>query len=123
MQSKNLSRKILTKVLGDRLNLKAKNSELAMDILLSTMVGALAKNRRIEIRNFGCFEVHEKSKRIARNPRTGEFVFVSERHHVFFKAGQPLKQKSNTIKSTCVTTSSRGDACNAKNKTLYYTGF
>ena len=47
---------------------------------------------RIEIRDFGVFEVKTtKPKPKARNPRTGEIIYVPARRKTHFKAGKLLK--------------------------------
>lgn len=47
---------------------------------------------RIEIRDFGVFEVKEtKPKPKARNPRTGDIIFVPARRKTHFKPGKLLK--------------------------------
>ena len=48
---------------------------------------------RIEIRGFGVFEVKKtKAKPKARNPRTGEIIFVPARRKTHFRAGKLLKE-------------------------------
>ena len=48
---------------------------------------------RIEIRDFGVFEVKTtKPKPKARNLKTGEFVYVPARKKMHFKAGKLLKE-------------------------------
>ena len=47
---------------------------------------------RIEIRDFGVFEVKQtKPKPKARNPRTGEIIYVPARRKTHFKPGKLLK--------------------------------
>lgn len=47
---------------------------------------------RIEIRDFGVFEVKKtKAKPKARNPKTGEIIFVKPRRKTHFKPGKILK--------------------------------
>ncbi|MFQ5583438.1 MAG: HU family DNA-binding protein [Calditrichia bacterium] len=47
---------------------------------------------RIEIRDFGVFEVKQtKPKPKARNPRTGEIIYVPARRKTHFKPGKMLK--------------------------------
>ena len=47
---------------------------------------------RIEIRDFGVFEVKTtKPKPKARNPKTGEIIYVPARRKTHFKAGKLLK--------------------------------
>jgi len=48
---------------------------------------------RIEIRDFGVFEVKKtKPKPKARNPKTGEIIRVPARRKTHFKAGKILKE-------------------------------
>ena len=52
---------------------------------------------RIEIRDFGVFEVKlTRPKPHARNPKTGEIVFVPQRRKIHFKPGKILKQYLST---------------------------
>ena len=53
---------------------------------------ALKNGERIELRNFGVFQVKKRKKRIGRNPKTGEVIPVPERHTVVFKPGLEMKQ-------------------------------
>lgn len=48
---------------------------------------------RIELRNFGVFEVKKRAARKARNPRTGERVDVEEKFVVTFKPGKEMEEK------------------------------
>ena len=57
------------------------------------IVEALVTERRIELRNFGVFEVKKRAARKARNPRTGERVDVSEKYVVTFKPGKEMEER------------------------------
>ena len=48
---------------------------------------------RIELRNFGVFEVKRRAPRRARNPRTGEEVPVAEKFVVTFKPGKDMERR------------------------------
>ena len=48
---------------------------------------------RIELRNFGVFEVKRRAARKARNPRTGERVDVPEKFVVTFKPGKQMEER------------------------------
>ena len=48
---------------------------------------------RIELRDFGVFEVKKRAARKARNPRTGEQVEVPRKHVVTFKPGKYMEAK------------------------------
>ncbi|MFA6281163.1 MAG: HU family DNA-binding protein [Candidatus Omnitrophota bacterium] len=57
-----------------------------------TIFGALKNGDRIELRNFGVFQVKMKKRRIGRNPKTGQVIPIPERHVVTFKPGLEMKQ-------------------------------
>ena len=48
---------------------------------------------RIELRNFGVFEVKKRAARNARNPRTGDKVLVPEKYVVTFKPGKEMEAR------------------------------
>ena len=56
-----------------------------------SILEALKSGKRIELRNFGVFQVKKRKKRIGRNPKTGEVVPVPERQTVVFKPGLEMK--------------------------------
>jgi nucleoid DNA-binding protein len=57
------------------------------------IVETLLEEKRIELRNFGVFEVKKRAARKARNPRTGDKVFVPEKYVVTFKPGKEMEEK------------------------------
>jgi len=52
---------------------------------------------RIELRNFGVFEVKRRRARKARNPRTEETVFVPEKFVVTFKPGKVMEERIKVL--------------------------
>ena len=52
---------------------------------------SLARGEKVEIRNFGRFNIKEKTTRIGRNPRTGEKAEIKERRVVTFKPSKILR--------------------------------
>ena len=64
-----------------------------VDSLFETMREILSNGQRIEIRGFGAFSVKAtKPKPAARNPKTGEIVYVPARRKTHFRAGKVLKE-------------------------------
>jgi nucleoid DNA-binding protein len=64
-----------------------------VDALFTGLREQLIEGHRIEVRGFGVLTVKDtKAKTAARNPRTGERVFVPARRKVLFKPGKQLKQ-------------------------------
>jgi integration host factor subunit beta len=64
-----------------------------VQMTLDAIVEALAKDGRLELRDFGIFEVRAKKARKARNPSTGTEVMVSEGRRVHFKPGKAMKER------------------------------
>lgn len=70
-----------------------KDIALAVQTILDSMVNALNKNERIEIRGFGTFTMRERKPRIGRNPKSGAEVSLGDRRVPFFKTGKDLRLK------------------------------
>ena len=73
--------------------LKQRDSEFAVKIILDAMSDALARGHRIEIRGFGSFSINRRPPRIGRNPRSGEPVGIPEKLVPHFKPGKALREK------------------------------
>lgn len=63
---------------------------------LDTITECLAEGHRLEIRNFGVFEVKKRDARIGRNPRTGQEVPIDQKRVASFKPGKALKERVQT---------------------------
>jgi nucleoid DNA-binding protein len=64
----------------------------AVQEVLDLIVEALLKNGRMELRNFGVFELKRRAPRVARNPRTNEQVSVPAKTVVAFQPGKKLAE-------------------------------
>ncbi|HEX4592256.1 MAG TPA: HU family DNA-binding protein [Gemmataceae bacterium] len=58
----------------------------------------LVTDGRIELRNFGVFEVKKRRPRKARNPGTGEHVDVPAKLVVAFKPGREMEEQVGQLK-------------------------
>ncbi len=67
------------------------DTEVVVDGFFKTIIDSLASGNGIEIRGFGSFRVKKKNSRNARNPRTGEKVFVGEHFVPAFKFSKDFK--------------------------------
>ncbi len=57
------------------------------------IIETLVKEGRIELRNFGVFEVKQRKPRKARNPRTGARVDVQAKNVVTFQPGKEMEKR------------------------------
>ncbi|MHB8410687.1 MAG: HU family DNA-binding protein [Candidatus Acidiferrales bacterium] len=79
--------------------LPRKESETVVETVFESIIEALQKNDKIEIRGFGSFRTRERRGRIGRNPKTGAKVDVPAKRIPFFKPSKELKDFVNTHKA------------------------
>jgi len=67
-----------------------------VDVMFNTIADSLVKLKPVELRDFGRFSVKIiKAKYNARNPKTGEIIYVPTKKKVSFKMSKHLKQEIN----------------------------
>ena len=82
----------LIKKLHEELNTYSLQDVNSMvNIIFDSMVDAIKRGERIELRGFGSFEVRERKPRMGRNPKSGAQVKLQERKVPFFKTGKELR--------------------------------
>ncbi len=69
--------------------------EAIVNTVFDTMVDALKREDRIEIRGFGSFAVKVRDARDGRNPKTGQKVKVPRRRTPYFTVGKELRDRLN----------------------------
>ena len=62
-----------------------------VDAIFSTMKTTLSDRRPVRIRNFGVFEVTERSGRTGVNPTNGERLFIPPHNSLSFRPSRNLK--------------------------------
>lgn len=67
-------------------------TEAIIEGFFKTVIEALREGKGIEIRGFGTYKVKKKRARQARNPKTGEQVFVPEHYVPTFKFSRDFKE-------------------------------
>lgn len=72
-----------------------KDAEQLVEIIFDSIIGALNKGEKIELRGFGSFRVRERDARKGRNPKTGSAVDIPAKRVAYFKPGKELKEVIN----------------------------
>ena len=73
--------------------------EAIVDVMFNTIADSLTREKPVELRDFGRFSVKvTKAKYNARNPKTGEIIYVPNKKKIFFKMSKYLKQEINKNK-------------------------
>ena len=73
-------------------HISKRDTEVVVNTIFDSMVEALKRGDRIEIRGFGSFQVKVREARDGRNPKTGEPVHIAAKRTPFFKVGKELKE-------------------------------
>ena len=79
----------------DNADLPRSKAEEAVETVIGLIKDALGAGDPVILRRFGTFQVMSKSKRIGRNPKTGEEAEISARKVVRVKSGKHFKQAVN----------------------------
>src|SRR5207244_10811646 len=79
--------------IAERAQLTQLKTKEIMHWTFDAIIETLADEGRIELRNFGVFEVRQRKARKARNPRTGEAVDVEPKNVVTFQPGKEMEER------------------------------
>ena len=92
VEGKTITKKDLILRIADTMGIKRNLSRDIVQTFLDEITDELAAGNRIELRDFGIFEVRTRRRRQARNPKTGESVQVPPKRIVSIKPGKKMKQ-------------------------------
>jgi integration host factor subunit beta len=93
-----ISKKDIVEKIADITQAKKVVVRKIVQSFLDEITDELAKNNRLEFRDFGVFEVRTRPPRTAQNPKTLEKVQVEAKRTVKFKTGRLMKQKLEAVK-------------------------
>jgi nucleoid DNA-binding protein len=88
-----VTKKEIVKEIADQIGLTQLKTKEIVQKTFDAIVDTLVETGRIELRNFGVFEVKQRAARKARNPRTGERVDVPPKNVVTFKPGKKMEER------------------------------
>ncbi|HZU35194.1 MAG TPA: HU family DNA-binding protein [Gemmataceae bacterium] len=88
-----MTKKEIVKQISERIGLTQLKTKEIVQQAFDAIVETLLEDGRIELRNFGVFEVKRRKARKARNPRTGDKVDVPPKNVVTFKPGKEMEER------------------------------
>ena len=88
-----MTKKEIAKTIAEEMGMTTNIVQEVIQNVLDAITRALVEEGRIELRNFGVFEVRKRKAKQARNPRTGQPAFVPEQRRVRFKPGMEMAEK------------------------------
>jgi len=86
------TKKDIVKQIAKKLGLPQGDTKKVVQSTLDMIVAVLATEGRLELRDFGVFQVKQRAARRARNPKTNQEVLVPPRKVVTFRPGKLLQQ-------------------------------
>ena len=92
-ENSTMTKKNIVRRIADELGRTELETRPIVQKTLDAIINVLSEEGRVELRNFGVFEVKKRKPRQARNPRTGEKVMVGERFTVRFKPGRLVEER------------------------------
>ncbi len=88
-----MTKKEIVKTISDKTGLTQLQIKEIVQLTFDGIIETLLEEGRVELRNFGVFQVKGRKARKARNPRTGRQVDVPEKFVVTFKPGKEMEAK------------------------------
>ena len=83
--------------IAKRMTMPQTDVKRIVQMVLDGITEVLVTEGRLELRNFGVYEMKTRKPRKARNPKTGEQVMVPARKAVTFKAGKFMTDRVNGL--------------------------
>ncbi len=77
-------------------NILHRDIEKVVTTVFDEIAEAVKNEKRYELRHFGAFKAKIRKNREAKNPKTGEKVFVKEKKVLSFKMSKLMKKKLNS---------------------------
>lgn len=88
-----MTKKEIVRRISERADLTQLKTKEIVQWTFDAIIETLIEDGRIELRNFGVFEVRRRKARRARNPRTNDRVDVPEKNVVTFQPGKEMEEK------------------------------
>jgi integration host factor subunit beta len=88
-----VTKKEIVRRISDRAELTQLKTKEIVQWTFDAIIDTLITDGRIELRNFGVFEVRRRKARRARNPRTNDRVDVPEKNVVTFQPGKEMEER------------------------------
>jgi len=92
-----VTKKDIVRTISEELGLTQLKTRAIVQRTFDAILETIAREGRIEFRNFGVFEVKRRAARRARNPKTKTTVEVPERFVVRFKPGKAMEERISRL--------------------------
>ncbi len=93
-----MTKKEIVNSISGKTGLTQLRTKAIVQMTFDAIIETLVQEGRIELRNFGVFEVKQRKARKARNPRTGDKVDVPAKYVVTFKPGKEMEESVEKVR-------------------------
>jgi integration host factor subunit beta len=83
----------LVEMVAERADVPRKQADEVVQVVLDSIVAALHRDEKVELRGFGSFRIRQRGERTGRNPKTGAQVHVPPKKIPYFKPGKHLREE------------------------------
>ncbi len=83
----------LVELVANHADIARKQADEVVQVVLESIVSALHRSDKVELRGFGSFRIRQRGERVGRNPKTGAQVEVPPKKIPFFKPGKHLREE------------------------------
>src|SRR5580700_3716605 len=97
---RSMTKKEIVRIISERANLTQLKTKEIVQWTFDEIIATLLREGRIELRNFGVFEVKTRKARRARNPRTNQPVSVEAKNVVTFQPGKEMEERVGAMPKT-----------------------
>lgn len=91
----NLGKKEIVNNIKSVVGFSTNNIQGITQYLIDTIISILIEKKKINIKNFGSFNLVFKKQRVGRNPKTKQEFTINSRNTIKFSVSKSLKQKIN----------------------------
>lgn len=83
----------LVDLVAQEVDMPRKKADELVQVVLESIIAALHRNEKVELRGFGSFRIRQRGERTGRNPKTGAQVHVPPKKIPYFKPGKHLREE------------------------------
>ena len=92
-----MTKQEIVDIVSNATGLTKVETEAVMNGIMSTITDSLAENKRVELRGFGTFGIKHRMPKKARNPGTGDPIYLPERYVPTFKPSKLMRLRVNEL--------------------------
>lgn len=90
-----LRSELYAKIAAENPDLPFEVAMASVDTVFETIIAALERGKRVELRGFGAFTCRQRKARVGRNPKNGAAVDVEPKAIPWFKASKSITDRLN----------------------------